>query len=60
VSREVWEAMETEARKTGVTKTKRRRGRKETRRESRETEKKVEKRKDDGSEESSRRMGNLG
>ena len=49
--REIWKAVETEARKIGVVKAKERRE-KETRRK--------EKEKDNGCEESNRRMGNLG
>ena len=64
MSREMWEAVETEAEKTRVVKIKERRGkgesRKEMKRESRKTEKETEERKNNGSEENSRGMGDLG
>ena len=60
----MWEAVETEARKTRVVKTKGRRSeresRKKMRRESRAKEKEAEKGKDNRCEKSSRELGDLG
>ena len=59
----VWKAVETQARKIGVAKTKRRRGkgrsRKETGRERRKIEEKTEKRKNSGCKKVNGRMGNM-
>ena len=64
MSRGVWKAVEANVRKIRVVETKERRSkersRKEMRGESKETEKEVEKGKDSGSEESGRRMGDMG
>jgi len=59
MSRRMWEAVETKAEKTGVAKTKERRDKGGSREEMRRESRKTEKRKDNGSEESSRRMGDL-
>ena len=60
----MWEAVETKAEKIRVTQVQgrrsKRRSRKEMRREGGEKEKETKKEKDNGSEESGRRMGDLG
>ena len=56
MSREIWEAVETKAEKIEIAKAKGKRSRKETKREGGEKEKG----KDNGSEESGRRMRDLG
>ena len=64
MSRGVWKAVEADIRKIGVVETEGRRSKgrsgKETRRESRETKKEAEKKKDDRSEESGKRIGDIG
>ena len=63
MSERIWRAVKTKVRKTGVAKTKIRRGkrrsRKEIRRKGGKTENEVEKRKDNRGEENSRRVGDL-
>ena len=64
MSRRIWKAVETEARKSGMAKVERRgeerRSKKKVRNEERKEKRKDKKRKDNKCKEDSRRVGNLG